>query len=61
MTKRGEYLEYAEQCRQMAGHAGTPELQDRWLALSDKWLDLANNTFGDGVVEQFDAARERRG
>ncbi|HEX5279029.1 MAG TPA: hypothetical protein VFW28_03015 [Micropepsaceae bacterium] len=61
MTKRDEYLEHVEQCRQMAGRAGTSELQGRWLVLSDKWLDLANTTSGEGLVEQVDAAPGRRG
>jgi hypothetical protein len=51
MTKRDEYLDYAGQCRQMAGRTSTAEMQHRWLALSNKWLELANTTCGDGVVE----------
>ncbi len=43
----------------MADKASSVESRERWLTLASKWLALADETFGDQVIEDFAAAAAR--
>jgi len=59
MSKRGHYFLQADFCKSMADKASSVESRERWLTLASKWLALADETFGDKVIEDFTAATER--
>jgi len=56
MSKRGHYFVQADFCKSMADRASSVESRERWLTLASKWLALADETFGDQVIEDFAAA-----
>lgn len=43
----------------MADKASSLESRERWLTLAAKWLALADETFGDSLIEDFTIAAER--
>lgn len=53
MGNRAEYFLQADYCKKMADKAISVETSKRWLELAGKWLALADETYGNGVVEQF--------
>jgi len=59
MSKRGHYFLQADFCKTMADKASSSESRERWLTLAGKWLALADETFGDQVIEDFTAGAER--
>lgn len=59
MGNRSEYYLQADFCKNMASRVASAEGRERWLDLAAKWLALAGETHGDGVVESFTAASER--
>lgn len=59
MGNRSEYYLQADFCKKMASKVPSAEGCERWLELAAKWLTLADETYGDGVVESFMAASER--
>lgn len=63
MGKRTEYFIEADFCKSMAAKASSVASQERWLSLAAKWLRLADETYGDRVIEKVAVTpkRERSG
>jgi hypothetical protein len=61
MSSHPEYLLQADYCKQMANKARTLESRKRWLELSAKWLTLADESYGDGIIQQLRTVASRQG
>jgi hypothetical protein len=59
VNNRAEYVHKAEYCKRMAESARSAETRRGWLDLAAKWLAMADEGYGDAVVEQFGAASRR--
>lgn len=59
MSKRAHFYLQADFCKGMADKASSTASRERWLILAAKWLALADETFGDTMIEDFSAAAAR--
>lgn len=59
MSQRGHYYIQADFCKSMADKASSVESHERWLTLAAKWLALADETYGDGVIQEFATGADR--
>jgi hypothetical protein len=59
MSNRANYFVQADFCKSMAVKASSVESRERWLSLAAKWLALADETFGEQVIEDFTVAAAR--
>lgn len=59
MTNRAHYFVRADFCKSMTDKASSVESRERRLSLAAKWLALADETFGDQVIDDFTAAVAR--
>ena len=51
MSKRAEYYLQADFCKDMAAKSSSVQGRERWLGLAAKWLTLADETYGQNLVE----------